>query len=262
MDYPSRWHLLGFFVNAGIGATNATFSGVADQIMTRDPNLNFQMPQSSSRLIWSFGTGVGMDRLRLNVAELRSQGLPSLVPVNITATPPSPYNLYDLRMSPIDLPTYEFVELQTTNTDVAAQNHYGGLAIEVGTTRPTIGGRVYSIRGTCAITLTNGTWVLGTITLDQTLPAGVYALCGAHVICASAVLARFVPASGGYRPGVVVNALPSGIPSPINRDKMLGVWFDFTHNQIPQIEILGSTAGAQTAQVYLDVWMIRKGVVS
>lgn len=261
MQYPSRWHLLGFFENMGIGTTDSGINGVSDQIMTRDTNNNFQMPQEGARVIWGFGTGVGMDRLRLNVAELRADGLPSIVPVNITATPPSPYNIFDCRMAPIPLPTYEFVELQSTNTDVGAQNHYAGLAVEIGTTRPTIGGRVYTIRSTCVLTLTNGTWVLGTLALDQTLPAGIYALCGAHVICANAVLARFVPASGGYRPGVVTNTIPSGIPSMLNRDRMMGVWFDFTHNQIPQIEILGSTAGAQTAQVYMDVWQVRKGVV-
>lgn len=114
-------------------------------------------------------------------------------------------------------------------------------------------GAIFPVGFTATITSVVGRWVAGTITLDQTLPRGRYAVVGAACFETDCLAMRFVPVGEAHRPGCLGTA-SVGIPSQkCFRNGELGVWFEFDSLTPPMIEILHAAAGAQTVTGVIDL---------
>lgn len=129
------------------------------------------------------------------------------------------------------------------------------------TYKPTPNGKRFSIRATSAQTLVANAWTLGGLTFDQTLPFGRYAVIGLAATCNDAHAVRLLfPRDQSYRPGVgcgeTIAIRPEVDPF---RSGEQGEWGRFESVNSPQLEILGGTAGAETAAVIIDLVRLDSG---
>lgn len=243
------FHLGAWFENVAAGVTDSQVNAVQDSILTITNN-NFLLP-ARAQIKWVYGAGVGMDRLRLNVPPLRYVGLPSLVPINVTAAVPSPFNLVDLENRPVFVDPIDQVEIDTTNTDAGAQNHFVVAAFAFGRKEPAAG-PVYRVRATAAITGSTGTWVNGSMTMDQSLPQGRYEVVGLDLTGTNLIAGRLVFPGASFRPGAIARNSASSLKHPYFDTNSMGSYGFFDFPNLPTLDIF--VGGANTAQViYMDL---------
>lgn len=109
-------------------------------------------------------------------------------------------------------------------------------------------GNIFTVRATSAITLVTGTWVNGSLTFGQTLPAGRYQVVGMRTRGTNLVASRLVFPEQVARPGAAaVNAIPD-LDVWYARYGRMGVWGEFPHTNPPTVDCLGVT---DTSQVHL-----------
>jgi hypothetical protein len=121
-----------------------------------------------------------------------------------------------------------------------------------------ITGLIRTMKATYASITTTGAWASQTLTLSQSLPAGRYAVVGAHAKGANLQAMRFIPVGYTWRPGFIPVTVLSDKRPPIFRRGGLGIWFEFEFDQIPQIEAL-CTGATGAGEVYLDLIQTRRG---
>lgn len=250
------FHMAAYRASVGAGLSNVDIAAVNDSILTITNN-HFLVPQTADLLAVA-GFGVNMDRLLLNTPSLRYVGLPSMWPINIVATVPSPFNIYVPGDNPIKIPQVDEIAMQASQTDAGAQVMTAMVLFGFGK-KIIPPGPVYRLRGTASITGVAGAWASGSITMDTTLPQGQYALVGLQVVAANCTGARLIFPGASFRPGTIpVNAAGS-IPHPIFARGDLGVYGEFENVNLPNLEILLNTGANSSQVVYMDV--VRMGNV-
>jgi len=117
---------------------------------------------------------------------------------------------------------------------------------------------VRTIRFTGSETLVPNTWTAVEPDAVQNLKAGRYQAVGLRTIVFGGVAARydFTGEAVRHRPGCPAYDNLSDVENPIFRGGVLGVWGEFEHNQIPQIEVW-STQVATTQEFFMDLVKIR-----
>jgi hypothetical protein len=182
---------------------------------------------------------------------MRAVGLPYIAPLNQTVAVPSPPNLADFgEYGPAPADADE-ISVEATHTDAGAQIQYALMWLRFGRKQPDIG-QEYRLRGTAAITGVVGSWASGAITLDQTLPSGIYQIQGMDAFGTNLIGARLIFPGGGWRPGVLARNAVNSVPSQIFTNGSLGVYGEFDSFAIPQLEIFVEAANT-SQEVYLDV---------
>jgi hypothetical protein len=246
----SYWHMFGWYDTQAGAVTNNAMATITDPILTTSTTY-FLMP-SSAQLWAMYAFGADLTRARLNTPSLRYVGLPSVYPINIAANPPSPLNGWRLYNNPIPLPKVDTVTCESTTS---AADTDAVMAIASFTSfRPSPGGKVYRVRGTAAITGVAGTWVNGAITMDQTLPQGVYSIVGMICYAPTCIGARLAFPGSGWRPGVIPINARSGNPDPCFTDGTVGEYGRFENANIPNLDICVAFGGSSaTQEVFLDV---------
>lgn len=193
-------------------------------------------------------------RCRITAPSLRQEGLPEIFPVSVTAVQPTQpiISFYD-GVGPIIQPNEEFgIEMSNGASTVDFAQAWLMLSDRIS---PVPNGKRMRIFATSTQTLIASAWTLGGLTLDQTLPYGTYAVVGMSCVCTSAFAARLVfPQGGMWRPGCPVSPTVGGVD--VRQGFLagrMGEWGRFPSIAQPQLELAGSTAGAQTASVILDL---------
>lgn len=246
----SYWHVAAWYDTQAGAVTNNAMATVTDPILTTSTTY-FLMP-SQAQLLAAYGFGPTATRFRLNTPSLRYVGLPSMVPFNISATVPSPLNGFRSFNNPIVLPKVDTVTMESTDT---AADTTAVIAI-LGMTayRPVPGGKVYRLRGTAAIAGIVGSWANGPITMDTTLPQGVYSVVGMVVYAPTCLAARLSVPGASWRPGCIPQQAHSSNPDPVFTNGTLGEFCRFENANIPNLDILVGLGGASASQeVFLDV---------
>lgn len=248
-------HLACFAGSIPNGVANVQVPFVNDQILTRLNN-NVILPEDG-KLILAAGIGLNLSRGRLNTAAARFVGLPALVPVNVGTTVPNVPNIMDYSAGPLTIPRADEIEFQSTHSGAAAQlNTY--LALFQFGFKPIPGGQTYRIRGTAAVAGAASTWLNGPITLEQTLPRGVYAIVGLDVVGTNCFAARLSIPGSPYRPGCLCRETVGAVPAPIFRNGTLGVYGQFDSTSQPSLDVLGIGA-ITTQEVFMDVILLTGG---
>lgn len=116
-----------------------------------------------------------------------------------------------------------------------------------GPVRP-VTGKIYTVRCTAAATLATATWVNGTLTFQQTLPAGHYQCVGMRAWSANGVAARIFFIGYAWRPGAPMLNTEDNNEWPDFRFGNTGVWGEFDNTTPPSVDFMGIT---DTAQVVL-----------
>jgi len=245
------FHLAVFSQSQGIGAVNDQLNAVLDQGITLTQNNNYVFSQEVEiRLAYALGTGIS--RTRINAPSLRRLFLPSIQPLDTATAPPDLPAIADLRNAGLTIPRMDEVGIETTNTDAGAQQHTVGLWIGDGQYNSTPG-PIFTARFTAAITSVAFAWVIGAITLEQGLPAGVYTVVGFSCWVTSLLFARLQFPTQVWRPGVVGRTAEGNDERFLFRMGGMGDFGTFVNIALPQLEIFCNAAAAITPAGYLDL---------
>ncbi|MBP2029751.1 hypothetical protein J2755_000671 [Methanohalophilus levihalophilus] len=117
---------------------------------------------------------------------------------------------------------------------------------------PYAGRPIQTVRATSSTTLTANKWSACTLTLDQQLESGSYAIVGMRAQSAGAKAARLIMQETPARPGCIAYDSNADIEHPMFRNGNLGVWGTFVHTAIPQVEFLSLSADTSET-VFLDI---------
>lgn len=211
----------------------------------------------------------------------------SMLPAPYTAISPnnrgtafeSPPRYFDLSRNPMPLRPAEEIDCFATQNAGAGETQYilfnfsdgiqqpvayglntGGVA-GASTLTP---GRAFTVHATGTTTLSAGAWTQVSLTFDQALPAGTYAVIGMRAFSATALFARLAPVTGiKYRPGAIAVQAYDQMDCPFQRMIVapgiaiapMGEWIRFYQNVPPKIDFF-ATAGDNAEEVWLDLVFI------
>jgi hypothetical protein len=192
---------------------------------------------------------------------LRQEGLPEIYPVTVLAVPGASPNVAFFESNGPTIQRNEEFGIECSNGASTVDRANAALWLSMRMT-PVNNGRRLTVFGTSTQTLLQSGWTLGGITLDQTLPVGRYQVIGMNVVCNDALAGRLVfPRQSTFRPGAPAGASVGGFER-LNkfRSGNMGGWGEFDSIAQPQLELFGVTAGAETAQVILDLVQVSQSV--
>lgn len=237
-------------------------AGLADQHVAVSGD-NITVPPNWNQIIaaWA-GMSNATDVLvsaRLSAPSMRDKTLLDLANLEAIAagstlepSSPTPINVYLGR--PIQLTSGEFLQAQQAANGTTAANLCTVL-VWLGNgnyVNPYAGKNIQTVRATSSTTLTANAWTACTLTLDQQLQAGKYAIVGMRAQSAGAKCARLVMQETSARPGVIAYDSNADLEHPMFRNGNMGVFGTFVHTAIPQVEFLSLSADTSET-VYLDI---------
>lgn len=244
-------HLLAYTKASAGGVTLEDLPGVQDGWATLSGSSHYLLPQNMLvRAIYSLSPNLTAEQI--SQPTLRRVALPSAVPYDIGTGPTSLPAIDWLYHPYFQLGgTDELAVLQSDNAAGAIQK-YAFILLQDQDVRNLPQGNVIQLRATAAITVGNKVWGAGTITLDQGIPYGQYAIVGMDVVGANLIAARLVFPTGGNKPGVIARTSHANKPSPRFRNGDLGVFGYFNSTALPSVELFGSAAPT-TQEFFIDV---------
>jgi hypothetical protein len=250
MTNNANFHVAAFSQTTGAAIVNVALNAVQDQMLTLATATTFLTPDKAT-VVAAFSTGVTLTRSRLNTPSLRQIGLPSLTPINVGATVPSPANVFGAIDNPIDIPPVDPFGVDAVDTAIDTATVLLWLQYRY---QNVPAGKRYRLRFTSTITGVINAWAFGAITMDTVLPQGQYAVIGMDVVAANVLAARLIFADGGPRPGCLARNTVGAIMNMIFTNGSFGQWGTFNNANMPQLEILLGAGGASAAQEgFLDV---------
>lgn len=240
------FHTLGFYTAAlASGASNTALGTMNDQ-MVYAVNNQYQMPKAV-RLIAAYGSNDAYTSLRVNTPSLRRLFLPQVDPLESTLLPGNnpPVVIFG-DMGP-SLEYTEGLSLEASRGVVVASPAAALAWISDSLIGP-VGGPIFTMLATSAVTTAAGTWASGALTFSQTLPAGRYQVVGLSAYGTNLYSARLVFLMGGFRPGVLAQGAVGEYSIDAFRRGGMGVFGTFDNTTLPSIECMGTGVG--TAQTY------------
>lgn len=244
------FHLFAFYTAALADTTTDTAIGtVTDQVISR-PNGRYQMPMDM-QVYAGYAGGPGATQARIDVPSMRRLFRPHIDPLTVTVLPGDNPPVALFGEGGVMIPETEEMTIAGGQTSGAAAVFVGGLWAGP-RLKPKPPGPVFTMRATAAIVTSAGVWGAGSMTFNDQLPAGNYAVVGMAAFGANVILARLIFPAGTLRPGALAQGAQGEAIQPYWRMGAMGEWGRFKAYALPQVEIFG--AGATAAQIlYLDL---------
>lgn len=245
----SYFHTCCYYGSVANGTTLVDVPLVNDQILTRANN--HAILGQPAKLLQVASLSTTLQRVRLNTPSARYVSLPYMQPVNASATIPTVPSIAKFGFNPLTIPRADEVAFEAVHGGAGAENVV--IAVWFGFAfRDVPPGQRYRVRATASITASAGTWQNGSITLDNTLPAGDYAIVGLDVLGTNLFAARLILQGESWRPGCLCRDSEADVPDSSFTDGTLGQYGQFNSINTPNLEIL--SVGANTSQtVYMDL---------
>lgn len=249
-------NLIACYANVAQNAALTNLTPVTDSVVT----------VQNSRFIFPFNAQIGAllgniesgSRMRINTPSMRAVCLPEVYPVKISAENGANPPIQGPIWGTISIPMNDEFGIDVSRAGAGAADCFAAIWYSQQFT-PASRGPVFTMRCTVTIVLTVGTWVVGNLTFDQSLPYGRYEVIGMDVNCGDAMFARLVfPGGTAYRPGVpALETYGSYVNPQMFRNGAFGSFGQFDSTAQPMLEILGHTAGSEPIVVLLDLVKIR-----
>jgi hypothetical protein len=236
---------LAAFFESVQNASLANVAALGDTKYTTNGD-DFRVPPEFTNLIAAYAVGATITRARLSAPSLLKTAPLELPIVDSNAEPASRPPLIKMVENPHKLTAAEALNALTTNSATGADDQTVAVWLAKGSIVPVNGKQILKVRATGTITAVADTWTNGSITLDSDLDPGTYALVGARMFGATAILCRFIFTKDEARPGMICHDAVTDIDDEIFHDGRLGEWGQFQHDTPPKIEIY--CAAADSAQ--------------
>jgi len=248
-------HLSVYTGSLAAATTDSDLAAVADPAVTITNNHPiFPVPVQA---YWAHGWGATtLTRLKLVTPKIRAINNLNLRPLDPAAAISSRPPLVEFFHHPISLNPLDENQILITQAAVAATQFYCAVAFGDGNFNVP-GGDMFAVHTSQSVTLVANGWAAGVMTLDQPLPSGRYSVVGLEAYGTNLLYARLVFPNQVWRPGILAGTANTFITSRYFRWGNLGEWGQFESFAIPQIDTLGSAAGAQTIDVTMDLIRVR-----
>lgn len=242
------FHLAANFV--AIGQTVDTdVPAKTDQVL-QIQNSHFVLSKPM-QIMAAYASSATLTRTKLKFPSINQYGGTWLRPVNATLLPFTDPNVADYRQIPFTVPAQE--ELQYASTSGLAcgtENHYVLTWLQDSFV-PAPQGQIYTLRATSTTAGVASTWTDITVTYDNQLPSGRYAVVGSNVHSTTGVAHRMIFDDQLWRPGTLSFATTGLRNHPMFEKGRLGVWGYFTTISLPRFQILDNATG-NSHTIYLD----------
>lgn len=243
-------HMAAFYQSVNLAALTALNAVPDTQINVN--GINILVPPSMSNV----GSALALyNGTTFTQAQLQSPTLRSLAPYDVSpilegaalTTTPVTDLVYD---NPIALTGQEYLNFAFNGGAGGAVNAYGLVELVDGPQKP-VTGDIFTVRGTGASALADGTWINTPITFDVILPAGSYNVVGYRAEGAHLIASRIAFIGQANRPGCPGLPSRNAVQDDVYRKGGLGAWGAFDTNQPPSVDCLGNTDEAQV--FYFDL---------
>ena len=269
------FHLETFSSSIATGAnTFAQLTYVSTDAVLQKLVNGMQVSPQLSKLMAVMGVGAHLVHVRAQAPSMLPNPYVSLSPNNRGSAFESPPRFWDYSNNPIALRLTEEFDIFATQNSGGSETEYVACLFTDGVmtpapavrTGPTINGvgGFFTLHGTATTTLTAGAWTnipASSITFDQSLPAGTYAVVGMRAFSATGLFFRLFPQyTPLWRPGGVCVQAYDQLDPPGQRfvsgwgrsTSNWGVWLNFYSNTVPGLEIFAVSADT-AEEVWFDV---------
>ena len=241
------FHTLAWKEAVAASATE-TMAPVTDTIIAVKNNRFF--PTKDYKILYSYQGAAVTGRVQINTPSLRQVSSPWMNPFNPAIEPGTDPNISDYRSNPLLLRGLEEVEASATEEAGTGGDFWvvQGWGLDLA---PAPAGDVYTMRGTGTTTAVADNWTTVSLTWDNQLPVGIFAVCGGVVVSATGIAWRTVFEDQVARPGGLCVDATNERTASMFRKGGLGNWGQFNSNRMPEFQVLCSSG--DTAQTfYLD----------
>jgi hypothetical protein len=198
-----------------------------------------------------------LNRAQLSSPSIRKYTPFDLNPVNIGTVIESPARMLHFEDSPFPLSVNEELDAYVTNSAVTSTQTTVAVWFCDGPIRPVNNNNIFTVHWTASTTLTANAWTAVTMSLDNGIPSGTFAIVGSRQKSAGALFHRFVPRGGSstLRPGTTSVQAFDNFATEMDRYGNLGQWMQFTNTTPPQIEIFSGSADS-SEEGFLDLLQV------
>jgi hypothetical protein len=248
------FHLALYDSSIANGAILLQVTKVSDPIIAPAGN-GFLVQAALQNLAGVAGVGTNLTRMNLTSGSIRKMFPFDFDRVNVGALIENPARFHDFTAMPYQLDLNEELDAFVVQSNAGAQSETVAVWFSDGPLRPIVpSGKMQTVHATATTTLSARAWTACTLTLDNGLDGGRYAIVGASAFSASGIFFRFVPRGGSAvnRPGGFVGQARNALCPPNFRYGGLGEWLRFDNTNLPQVEFF-ATAGDTSEEVFLDV---------
>lgn len=244
-------HLAGFFEDLNNGGAFVNIAAIQDpRLFTQGDDLRVPSLNRVSDA-WASTDDSSTATVRLTTPTLVARSRFTFEPLNATdgadGVNNNPVSIVNMSQNPLTLAPDEIAQCDILSTPGAAYQQYLFMNFTDGPASPLTAGEIFTVRGTHTNTMVIGQWTDASITLDDNLSPGNYAIVGMRFESATARAARVVFRTGEqWYPGVPGVNDEDHKADPIYRYGRLGTWGTFPFTQIPLVQAVcgaGDTAG-------------------
>jgi hypothetical protein len=241
--------LVGYAQSVNTGNVLTNFNALADPHI-RVEGVNIIVPELNN-IAWAFACGASITEARISSPSILRVFEHTISPLNVGAEPLSPTPFADMSENPIPLVVSEALRARMRGSETAAEYKVMLLLLTRGPIAP-VKAPYRTIRATSSTTLTPYAWTNGSLSFDQTLPAGNYQVIGMRAQSAGLIAARLVFPGYPWRPGVIGFDSISDVEPLRFRFGNMGVFGTFRHDAPPTVDFLSSSADT-SEEVWLDL---------
>lgn len=229
-------HLLAFS-KTDTGTSIDDLDVVPDGIVAAVGTTKFYIPAGMS-IVMAYVLSGNPSRGRLIAPTFLKVGYPEVRPINGGAYSPSDPNVNVLVDRPLHFPDTDVLGMKVTDSTAASTTAYGLVLLE-SQREPVPPGEAFWVRYTSTTAAVANQWKTLTISMES-LPEGVYIVCGMEHICTGCIAARLVFPGSPWRPGTIgMSAADDRTHDIFYRDD-LGVWGRFPSFTPPTVEVLAN----------------------
>lgn len=233
------FHLAAFSGDVGTTA-NTTVAALGDQILTIQ-NSRFLF-QRAVKLFAAYLGSTTISRGRFVSPSLRQIANPQIRPVTRAVGGITDPNVMDLRDIPLTIPGLEEFGLEATTALAMGTERVTGLVWVGNSIVPAPPGEVITVRFTGTTAAVANTWTDITMTADDSLSQGEYAIVGGDWISTTAIAFRMILDQQVERPGGLGVAAIDRRGPALNYAGYFGTWGRFRTTALPRFQLLaGST---------------------
>lgn len=243
-------HLLAFYSSIAASSTNSKINAVEDGLQTIVSN-NFLL-NDPVKVQRCYINGLGIVEARYNIPSMRSMTLPRIHPVDKAASPSNDPSVMHYGDYGPKIMAGEGISLECSTDATSGPLAAYGLLWVAKAFVPAPKGDCFTIKATASVVTTVGVWNRGSLSLENDLPPGKYAVIGADAQGTNLEALRFRFPGQDVLPGVVTQQADGEFLTDHQRFGQMGLFGVFGNITLPTIEVFGyGTTTTQT--IYLDV---------